>query len=134
MAEKQQEIEERQEAAQAPSEDKDGVAATDGATDGGADGAPAAHNGQPAPESREERREKDKEEKARAKEERKAEKARAKEEPKAPEPAPELQADFRRVGHQGADLIVEGNTIESFEAAVEAGAEIVEFDVLRTRD
>jgi glycerophosphoryl diester phosphodiesterase len=41
---------------------------------------------------------------------------------------------FRRVGHKGADLIAPGNTIESFIAAVEAGVEMVEFDVLRTRD
>jgi glycerophosphoryl diester phosphodiesterase len=41
---------------------------------------------------------------------------------------------FRRVGHKGADLIAPGNTIDSFIAAVEAGVEMVEFDVLRTRD
>lgn len=38
-----------------------------------------------------------------------------------------------RVGHKGADLIAPGNTIPSFEAALEAGVDMVEFDVLRTR-
>ncbi len=37
------------------------------------------------------------------------------------------------VGHKGADAIRPGNTIESFEAAVEAGVEMVELDVLRPR-
>jgi glycerophosphoryl diester phosphodiesterase len=41
---------------------------------------------------------------------------------------------FRRVGHKGAADLVTGNTIASFERAVEAGVEMVEFDVLRTRD
>ncbi len=36
-----------------------------------------------------------------------------------------------RVGHKGADGIVPGNTIESFHAAVEAGVDAIEFDVLR---
>lgn len=39
-----------------------------------------------------------------------------------------------RVGHKGADLIHPGNTLESFEAAVEAGVDVVEIDVLWTRD
>jgi glycerophosphoryl diester phosphodiesterase len=38
-----------------------------------------------------------------------------------------------RVGHKGADSIRPGNTIESFEAAVEAGVDMVELDVLRPR-
>lgn len=38
-----------------------------------------------------------------------------------------------RIGHKGADGIVPGNTIASFEAAVGAGVDIVEFDVLRPR-
>ena len=38
---------------------------------------------------------------------------------------------MRRVGHKGADLIVPGNTLASFDAAVEAGADMIEFDVLR---
>ncbi len=39
-----------------------------------------------------------------------------------------------RVGHKGADSIHPGNTIESFEAAVEVGVDVVEIDVLWTRD
>jgi len=38
-----------------------------------------------------------------------------------------------RVGHKGADLLVPGNTLESFEKAVEVGVDIVELDVLWTR-
>ena len=38
-----------------------------------------------------------------------------------------------RIGHKGADRIVPGNTIASFEAAVAAGVDIVELDVLRPR-
>jgi glycerophosphoryl diester phosphodiesterase len=41
---------------------------------------------------------------------------------------------FRRIGHKGADAIVEGNTLDSFEAAVEQGVDMIELDVLRTRD
>jgi glycerophosphoryl diester phosphodiesterase len=40
----------------------------------------------------------------------------------------------RLVGHKGADLIAPGNTLESFRAAVEAGADTIEFDVLWVRD
>jgi glycerophosphoryl diester phosphodiesterase len=39
-----------------------------------------------------------------------------------------------RVGHKGADLVAPGNTVESFEAALEHGVDMIEFDVLRTRD
>ena len=39
-----------------------------------------------------------------------------------------------RVGHKGADLIAPGNTLASFEAAVEVGVDVVEIDVLWTRD
>jgi glycerophosphoryl diester phosphodiesterase len=39
-----------------------------------------------------------------------------------------------RVGHKGADLIEPGNTIASFEAAVEVGVDVIEIDVLWTRD
>jgi glycerophosphoryl diester phosphodiesterase len=39
-----------------------------------------------------------------------------------------------RVGHKGADLILPGNTLESFEKAVEIGVDVVELDVLRLRD
>ena len=35
-----------------------------------------------------------------------------------------------KVGHKGADLLVPGNTLESFDAAVEAGVDMIEFDVL----
>jgi glycerophosphoryl diester phosphodiesterase len=40
------------------------------------------------------------------------------------------QRKLRLVGHKGADLIAPGNTIESFRAAVEAGVDMIEFDVL----
>jgi glycerophosphoryl diester phosphodiesterase len=39
-------------------------------------------------------------------------------------------AAVKRVGHKGADLIVPGNTRESFDAAVLAGVDMIEFDVL----
>jgi glycerophosphoryl diester phosphodiesterase len=39
----------------------------------------------------------------------------------------------RRVGHKGADLIAPGNTVASFEAAVAAGVDMIEFDVLPER-
>src|SRR5947207_2425730 len=38
-----------------------------------------------------------------------------------------------RVGHKGADLIVPGNTVASFDAALDVGVDMIEFDVLRTR-
>jgi glycerophosphoryl diester phosphodiesterase len=41
---------------------------------------------------------------------------------------------LRLVGHKGADLIAPGNTPESFAAAVEAGVDTIEFDVLWTLD
>ena len=41
---------------------------------------------------------------------------------------------MRLVGHKGADLIAPGNTLESFAAAVEAGVDTIEIDVLWTRD
>jgi glycerophosphoryl diester phosphodiesterase len=40
----------------------------------------------------------------------------------------------RLVGHKGADLIAPGNTLESFRAAVEAGVDTIEFDVLWLED
>jgi glycerophosphoryl diester phosphodiesterase len=39
-----------------------------------------------------------------------------------------------RVGHKGADHVAPGNTIESFEAALEHSVDMIEFDVLRTRE
>jgi glycerophosphoryl diester phosphodiesterase len=41
---------------------------------------------------------------------------------------------YRRVGHKGADLIAPGNTLASFDAALAAGVDMVEFDVLRVPD
>jgi glycerophosphoryl diester phosphodiesterase len=41
---------------------------------------------------------------------------------------------LRLVGHKGADLIAPGNTFESFAAAVEAGVDTIELDVLWLRD
>jgi glycerophosphoryl diester phosphodiesterase len=38
-----------------------------------------------------------------------------------------------RIGHKGADALAPGNTLESFAAAVEAGVDAIEFDVLRPR-
>ncbi len=42
--------------------------------------------------------------------------------------------NLRLVGHKGADLIAPGNTLESFRAAVEAGVDTIEFDVIWLRD
>lgn len=40
-----------------------------------------------------------------------------------------------RIGHKGADAIVAGNTLASFDAALECGVDLIEFDVLsRQRD
>ena len=44
------------------------------------------------------------------------------------------KAGYRRIGHKGADALAPGNTLESFEAAVEEGVDVIELDVLRTRD
>ncbi len=41
---------------------------------------------------------------------------------------------MRLVGHKGADLIAPGNTLESFRAAVDAGVDTIEFDVLWLQD
>lgn len=38
-----------------------------------------------------------------------------------------------RVGHKGADLIAPGNTVESFDAALAHGVDMIEFDVLPER-
>jgi glycerophosphoryl diester phosphodiesterase len=40
---------------------------------------------------------------------------------------------LRRVGHKGADLIAPGNTYASFDAALQAGVDMIEFDVLPER-
>jgi glycerophosphoryl diester phosphodiesterase len=40
----------------------------------------------------------------------------------------------RRVGHKGADLIAPGNTFASFEAALGAGVDAIEFDVIAEHD
>jgi glycerophosphoryl diester phosphodiesterase len=40
----------------------------------------------------------------------------------------------RRVGHKGASLIAPGNTLASFDAALAAGVDMIEFDILPDRD
>ena len=47
---------------------------------------------------------------------------------------PEHLAALKRVGHKGADLVAPGNTFESFEAALQHGVDMIEFDVLRLPD
>jgi glycerophosphoryl diester phosphodiesterase len=42
--------------------------------------------------------------------------------------------DLIRVGHKGAGHVAPGNRVEAFEAALEHGVDMIEFDVLRTRD
>jgi glycerophosphoryl diester phosphodiesterase len=39
-------------------------------------------------------------------------------------------AKVKRIGHKGADLIVPGNRPDSFDAALAAGVDMIEFDVL----
>src|SRR4051812_40342192 len=41
---------------------------------------------------------------------------------------------LKRVGHKGADHVSPGNTFASFQAALEHGVDMIEFDVLRLRD
>jgi glycerophosphoryl diester phosphodiesterase len=41
---------------------------------------------------------------------------------------------LKRVGHKGAGHVSPGNTLASFEAALEHGVDMIEFDVLRLRD
>jgi glycerophosphoryl diester phosphodiesterase len=41
---------------------------------------------------------------------------------------------YRRIGHKGADAITPGNTIDSFEAAVQHGVDMIELDVLKGRE
>ncbi len=45
-----------------------------------------------------------------------------------------LRTPLRRVGHKGADLIAPGNTAASFDAALAAGVDMIEFDVLVSED
>jgi glycerophosphoryl diester phosphodiesterase len=42
--------------------------------------------------------------------------------------------DIIRIGHKGADALVPGNTVASFERAVEVGVDLIEFDVLWLAD
>jgi glycerophosphoryl diester phosphodiesterase len=51
----------------------------------------------------------------------------------APRPgaAGRAKRSLLRVGHKGADALAPGNTLESFAAAIEAGVDVVELDVLR---
>ena len=43
---------------------------------------------------------------------------------------PDALPALKRIGHKGADLIAPGNTLASFDAALAAGVDMVEFDVL----
>lgn len=45
-------------------------------------------------------------------------------------PALKTRPAARRIGHKGADHIAPGNTLASFDAAIEAGVDMIEFDVL----
>ncbi|TMK41218.1 MAG: glycerophosphodiester phosphodiesterase [Actinobacteria bacterium] len=47
--------------------------------------------------------------------------------------SPAVRTALRRVGHKGADLIAPGNTAASFDAALAAGVDMIEFDVLPER-
>lgn len=46
----------------------------------------------------------------------------------------ETRPPLIRVGHKGADHVAPGNTAESFEAALELGVDMIEFDVMPHRD
>jgi glycerophosphoryl diester phosphodiesterase len=48
-------------------------------------------------------------------------------------PALSREAPLVRVGHKGAEEIAPGNTLESFDAALGAGVDMIEFDVLPER-
>src|SRR5262249_47944677 len=41
---------------------------------------------------------------------------------------------YRRIGHKGAAAVKAGNTLDSFDAAVELGVDMIELDVLRDRE
>src|SRR5436305_91204 len=45
----------------------------------------------------------------------------------------QTRSRMKRVGHKGADLIVPGNTRASFDAALSAGVDMIEFDILPER-
>ena len=45
-----------------------------------------------------------------------------------------MSPELIRVGHKGADHVAPGNTAESFQAALECGVDMIEFDVLSLRD
>ncbi|HZN88678.1 MAG TPA: glycerophosphodiester phosphodiesterase [Thermoleophilaceae bacterium] len=47
---------------------------------------------------------------------------------------PAARGSLVKVGHKGAGHVAPGNTTRSFEAALEHGVDMIEFDVLRTRD
>lgn len=47
---------------------------------------------------------------------------------------PEQTRQLIRVGHKGADHVAPGNTARSFEAALELGVDMIEFDVLPAAD
>lgn len=58
----------------------------------------------------------------------------AKADAEAEKPLQESGNVIRRIGHKGADAVVPGNTIESWEAAVDLGVDMIELDVLRDRN
>ena len=39
----------------------------------------------------------------------------------------------KRVGHRGAHAVVEGNTLASFDTALDLGVDMIEFDVCAVR-
>jgi glycerophosphoryl diester phosphodiesterase len=41
---------------------------------------------------------------------------------------------YRRIGHKGAPAVKPGNTLDSFDAAVELGVDMIELDILRARE
>ncbi len=53
--------------------------------------------------------------------------------PQSPVPGEQPRRALRRVGHKGADEIAPGNTAASFDAALAAGVDMIEFDVLSER-
>lgn len=46
----------------------------------------------------------------------------------------QMSTGLIKVGHKGADHVAPGNTAASFEAALETGVDMIEFDILRLRD